>query len=317
MTAVSVRVPATSANLGPGFDCLGLALGLWNEATFREAGQGIHLQIQGEGASHLPHDGRNLIARAALRVYAAAGKPAPVGLEITCQNRIPLSSGLGSSAAASLTGLLGANALLGRPFSDLQILELALAFEGHPDNVAPALYGSLLVAACKDSCAEIEQQQGFPTGKNLLVRVIPVPVLEVVVIVPAFRLSTQAARAALPRRVRLNEAVFNMGRTALVVEALRTGDLNLLGQAMEDRLHQPHRLKLIPGAQPALNEARRAGAAAAALSGAGPGVIAFPHSGKAAPVAKAMQNAFRQAGLDSRSFLLTTSAQGAVSEIAA
>jgi homoserine kinase len=314
MAAVSVRVPATSANLGPGFDCLGLALDLWNEATFREAGEGIRLQIQGEGSGHLPRDGRNLIARAALRVYTAAGKPAPSGLEITCQNLVPLSSGLGSSAAASLTGLLGANALLGRPLSASQILELALAFEGHPDNVAPALYGSLVIAVCQDGCAGIERQPGFPKGENLLVQVIPIPALEVVVVVPAFRLSTRAARAALPLRVRIEDAVFNLGRTALVVEALRSGDLDLLGQTMEDRLHQPYRLKLIPGAEAALTAARQAGAAAAALSGAGPSVIAFPFSGRAAAVSQAMQAAFRAAGLDSRSFLLSACSQGAVIE---
>lgn len=314
MTAATVRVPATSANLGPGFDCLGVALDLYNEASFREAGTGIRMHVRGEGAGQLPLDGRNLIARAALRVYAAAGKPVPAGLEIVCQNGIPLSSGLGSSAAASLTGLLGANALLGRPFSDTQILELALAFEGHPDNVAPALYGSLVIAACKDGCAGIERQPGFPTGENLLVRVIPIPALEVVVVVPAFRLSTRAARAALPLRVRIEDAVFNLSRTALVVEALRSGDLPLLGQVMEDRLHQPYRLKLIPGAEAALEAARQAGAAAAALSGAGPSVIAFPFSGRAESVAQAMQAAFSAAGLDARSFRLSACSQGAVIE---
>lgn len=303
--AITVRVPATTANLGPGFDCLGLALDLWNTAAFRETKRGFSIRVRGEGAGDLPQSRHNLLARAARRLYQAAGAAFPHGLEIDCENGVPLGSGLGSSSAAILCGMLGANALLGGPFSDRQVLELAAEMEGHPDNVAPALAGGLVI------CTRVEAGR-LDNGYTLLTRSIPVPALRVVVTVPAFVFPTRLARAALPHRVPLADAVYNLGRSALVVEALRQGDLVLLGQAMEDRLHQPYRLKLIPGAEQALEAARRVGAAAAALSGAGPGLVAFPYPDTEKAVAAAMQLAFREAGLASRSFDLMAVPHGSI-----
>jgi homoserine kinase len=285
---VTVRVPATSANLGPGFDCLALALDLWNEVEFEQpasGGSGLSLRVEGEGAGFLPGGASNLVARAAQRLFREAGQPPPPRLRILCRNRIPAGSGLGSSSAGIVSGLAGANALLGFPFDNQRLLTLAAEMEGHPDNSAAAVLGGLVIVAAIQS--------------ELVVRKVEIPILPVVVVLPDFHFGTRFARAALPAQVAHRDAVFNLGRAALVVEALRTRDLALLGKVMEDRLHQPYRLKLIPGAAEALEAARQAGAAAAALSGAGASVIAF-EPGDPDAVGSAMQAAFARAGLKSR-----------------
>ena len=299
MNSLRVRVPATTANLGPGFDALGLALDLWNETEFTlpEPDQsGIRLEISGEGAGALPTDSSNLIVRSAQFLYERCGQPFPPDLCIRCTNRIPLGSGLGSSAAAVVSGLLGANGLLGRPCSPLEVLAMATEIEGHPDNAGAAVLGGLEVVVMENG--------------QVVARKIEISALAVAVAVPEFNLPTHAARAALPRQVSLADAVFNLGRTALVIESLRTGDLDLLGWVMADRLHQPYRLPLIPGAEAAMLAALQAGASAAALSGAGPGVVAFGRVDMA-PAAAAMQAAFQSAGLPARTWILSTTAHGA------
>lgn len=293
--AVSVRVPATTANLGPGFDCLALSLDLWNETTLRLEGEGVQVRVQGEGEGKLPAGVDNLVAQSVLGFFRRMGRPEPPGLSIDCRNAIPMGSGLGSSGSAVLAGLLGANALLGEPAGRDEILRMAVEIEGHPDNAAAALLGGLVVV--------IGQGDGF------LTRRFDIPPLSAVVVLPDVDLPTHTARAALPKSVSMQDAVFNLGRTALVVEALCTGDLDLLGQVMEDKLHQPYRLELIPGSKAALSAAKEAGAAAAALSGAGPSLVAF--GGDPEPVSAAMQNAFDVAGVASRVFHLQSTNQGA------
>lgn len=295
-SAATVRVPASSANLGPGFDALALALDLWNEASFSLEGKGFRVHIKGEGSDLLAKDERNLVARAVISFYNSQGLEPPAGLKITCLNRIPLGSGLGSSAAATLLGLLGANRLLGDPLGQMEILEMASEIEGHPDNVAAALLGGLVVIA---------------TGlEGLTIRRFDIPPLMTVVVLPELELSTPQARAGLPKQVPLSDATFNISRAVLVVEALRSNDLSLLGQAMQDRLHQPYRLKMLPGCEAALIAARGSGAAAAALSGAGPGLIAFAAKDPQ-QVAEAMQAALEDAGVPSRKLILSTSNLGA------
>lgn len=297
MTSVRVRVPATTANLGPGFDCLGLALDLWNEAEFELGGDGVRVEVAGLGAGRLPLGRENLIAQMALHVFEVTGQALPAGLQIRSLNRIPPGAGLGSSASAVWLGLLGGNALAGSPLKREQLLTLAIQAEGHPDNAAAALYGGLVISA------------SLETGP--LVRCVPVPPgLKVALAIPDFELPTHAARRALPAQVPLSAAVFNLGRTALVVEALRSGDLDLLGQVMQDQLHQPYRLKLIPGAQAACEAALQSGAKAVALSGAGPSLVAFAENGHA-HIAEAMLAGFQSAGLLAKSVVLDVSARGA------
>lgn len=297
---IHVKVPATTANLGPGFDALGLALDLWNEAEFVPADdQKISLSISGEGQGKLPMDRSNAIVDAALQIYKLAGKPCN-GLRIQCINRVPIGSGLGSSSTAMLTGLLGANGLLGNPFSDEQILKLAIENEGHPDNVAPAMLGGLV--------ASIVYEQRVISLK-LPTRANHSP-MHVTIVLPDFDFPTKQARAILPKQVDRKDAIYNISRAVLVTEALRTGDMDLLGKAMSDALHQPYRLPLIPGAQAAMIAARQAGAAAVALSGAGPSLIAFS-SREDPAIGAAMQQAFQAAGLTARVFELGTSYEGA------
>ena len=292
-----VHVPATTANLGPGFDALGLALDLWNETEFSQTEDNkITVSITGEGAGALATGGMNMIAAAAQQLYALVGK-SPNGLTIQCTNRIPLTSGLGSSSAAMLTGLLGANALLGEPFSREQILTMATENEGHPDNVVPAMLGGLVASAIGD---------GKIVSRKLLVSP-----LSITVVLPDFYFPTKAAREILPEFVLRQDAVFNVSRAVLVIKALETGDLALLGEVMEDSLHQPYRLPLIPGAQAAMQAARQAGASAVALSGAGPSLIAFSGQPADARIGSVMQQTFEQAGLTARLVPLNISQSGA------
>ncbi len=290
----TINVPATSANLGPGFDALGLALDLWNETTISLAKE-FAAHITGEGAGRLAAGKNNLIVRAAQRLAEHAGKPLPP-FHAECVNRIPLSSGMGSSSAAIITGLLAANTLLENPCSREEILNLACDMEGHPDNVAPAMMGGLVVSTME--------------GGKVIARQIPITTkIHITIALPDFYLPTKQARAALPKKVSMKNAIHNISRTALVVEALRNGDLDLLGKVMTDKLHQPYRLRLIPGATQAMSAAKDAGASAVALSGAGPSLIAF--STGEAGIGESMKRAYEAAGVEARVFRLGVAGQGA------
>ena len=296
----TIKVPATTANLGPGFDALGLALDLWNEAEFTPTNdKQISLTIEGEGRDKLPTDENNAIVEAALQVYKLAGKPCN-GMQIHCTNRIPLGSGLGSSSAALLTGMLGANAMLGDPFSREEILKLAIETEGHPDNVAPAMLGGLVASIIHDS--HVVSLRLTLTGQHRPIHIT--------VVLPDFDFPTEQARAILPKQVERKDAIYNISRAVIVTEAFRLGDLDLLGEAMTDKLHQPYRIPLIPGAQVAMDAMKRAGASAVALSGAGPSLIAFSSKRERA-IGEAGKRAFAESGLDSRVFKLKISRKGA------
>lgn len=292
--SVTVTVPATTANLGPGFDCLGLALSLHNTVILETVPAGLTILVEGEGVDALPMDGSNLVVRAIERLFAFCGHAAP-GLHITLRNRIPVASGLGGSAAAVLGGLLAANRFLDQPLPLHDILTLATEMEGHPDNVAPALHGGLVLVNRHDG--------------RLLVERIRVPALRAVVVLPDVALPTLEARAILPADVPLADAAFNAGRAALLVRALAQGDYDKLGVAMQDRLHQPYRLPLIPGMPRAFRAALSAGAAGVALSGAGPSVVAFAADNHQA-IGEAMARAFAAAGLDSRVWILEVDTAG-------
>ena len=297
---ISVKVPATTANLGPGFDALGLALNLWNETEFSATNDNqMEVKISGEGQKTLPTDASNYIVESAMQIYDLAHKPCN-GLRIQCINRVPIGSGLGSSSAAMLTGMLGANVLLGEPFSQEEILKLAIENEGHPDNVAPAMLGGLVASIVyEDRVISLKLPARANHGQ-----------IHMTVAWPDFEFPTKQARAILPNQIERKDAIYNISRAVLVTEALRTGDLDLLGKAMSDALHQPYRIPLIPGAQLAMDAARNAGAAAVALSGAGPSLIAF--SSKVDPkIGDAMSREFDLAGLKSKVFHLQVSYEGA------
>jgi homoserine kinase len=250
-----VRVPATSANLGPGFDCFGLALDLWNEVTV-DPDAGPSIGWEGEGADELPTDGTDMVSRAMAHAALTAGAPLPA-LALRGVNRIPLERGLGSSAAACIAGIVLADALLGLGLEPEETLELAGELEGHPDNAAAAIAGGLTIA--------------FGDG---VVRLDPHPSIAPVALVPIHeRLPTHEARAALPDTVGRAEAVFNAGHAAAMVVAL-TSEPGLLTQALHDRIHQAARLALVPGVQLVFDELTAAGIPVC-VSGAGPTLLAF------------------------------------------
>ncbi|NJC73346.1 homoserine kinase [Planosporangium thailandense] len=267
---VWVRVPATSANLGPGFDALGLALGRYDEVTARVTAGGVSVEVTGEGAGHLPTDDSHLVVRSMMAVFDELGER-PAGLELHCLNRIPQARGLGSSSAAIVAGILAARALVvdgAARMPDEAVLRFAARLEGHPDNVAPCLLGGFTIAWTQDDGARA-------------VREDPAPGVRAVVFVPSEQGLTEVARAALPATVPHADAAFNAGRSALLVQAL-TRSPELLFPATEDRLHQPYRASGAP-ASAALVAQLRADGIAAVVSGAGPTVLAFVPDGWTPP----------------------------------
>lgn len=282
--------------MGPGFDSLAIVLDLWNEGRFQLGAKGLEIQISGEGADSLPKDESNLIySSLALAMERAEQKP-PTGLRVDCKNRIPLGSGMGSSTAAVLMGLLAGNELAGRPFGKEALLAMAAEIEGHADNAAAALLGGLvLVTGEKDQLRAEELKHSA---------------LPCLVFVPEVEISTEEARKALANQVRLEDAVLNIGHAMGLIKAFEAGDIEALRRHMQDRLHQPKRLELISGAAEALAAAQEAGAAAA-LSGAGPGLIAFIQEGREKAVTEAMRAPFAAKGIATRRYLLATSRMGA------
>ncbi len=295
-TSVTLHVPATTANLGPIFDCLGLALDLWNEVTVSLEGQGINIEIQGEGQETLAKDDSNLIFQAFSLAARKFGVDIPKGISIVCRNRIPISSGLGSSSSAIIAGLIAARSLFSLNMSDQQLLEIGLELEGHADNIAACLLGGLVIVI-KD-------------GEALITQKIKINHILATIALPQVQLSTRQARKVLPDQYSRQDAVFNIGRTAALISALISGDYTYLRSSMEDRIHQPYRLGLIPGAQAALDAAYEAGALGAALSGAGPSLIAF-HSTADNRILIEMQKSFDQEKIPVRLFSTSTIDEGA------
>ena len=296
---VRVRVPATSANLGPGFDALGLALALYNEVTLEEADR-VSVAVEGEGSGRLDEGAKNVVARGIALAFEVAGRVFR-GARVRCVNRIPLSRGLGSSAAAWVGGLVAANALMGEPLDREALLAAATRAEGHPDNVAAAILGGLAV-----SCAD---------GPQVTAVSLPVPrEIEWVVLVPETESSTREARALLPESVPRADAIFNVQRVSLLLAALGTGRADLLAQAMQDRLHQPYRLRLFPWMDAVATAGREAGALGCVLSGAGPSMIAATRPRAGESVVRAMERALRGAGIGGRALHLPVDATGATWE---
>jgi homoserine kinase len=275
---VRVRVPATSANLGPGFDALGLALNLHDEVTVRVVSSpGTRVHITGEGAGELPEDESHLVVRCALAAFERLGGR-PAGLEFRCVNRIPQARGLGSSSAAIVAGILAARALVAggdegtddeglddEGLEDEEVLRLANEIEGHPDNVAPCLLGGITIAWVG------------PDGARA-VRLAPAQGVHPLVLVPAERGLTEQARAALPETVPHVDAARNAGRAALLVHSL-TAAPELLWPATEDWLHQRYRAAATPATYALVTSLREAGIPAV-VSGAGPSVLAFSGFGE-------------------------------------
>ncbi len=296
LARVTVSAPASTSNLGPGFDCLGLALGLRNELTLElhEGRGGFIVEVEGAGADTLPRGEQNMLVHAARQVLPPS---LPGRLVFKARNRVPLARGLGSSAAAIVSGLWAGAHLMGTlRRSEDELEQMAVAIEGHPDNIAPCVHGGLTASLTVDGRAHA-QRLGIHAA------------LSTVVCIPEFELSTKKARSVLPETVFLPDAVFNTSRALLLVRALESGHVSRLSELMKDRLHQPYRAKLVPGFADALAAATEAGACGAALSGSGPTVFAFVE-GRDAAVGEAMVKAFSKHGVASRWLSLQVDHQG-------
>ena len=297
---VVVDVPATTANLGPGFDCLGAALDLNNRFAMRRiegGGERFELIIEGSEGSHLRGGPENLVYRAAQRVWKAAGLE-PVALEARVRLAVPPARGLGSSATAIVAGLMGANALVGEPLSKEKLLELAIDIEGHPDNVVPSLLGGLCMTAKAAS------------QRWRVVRCEWTSTVKAVVAIPSIRLSTSEARRAMPKTIPVSDAVVNLGALTLLLQGLRTGNGDLISDGMHDRLHEPYRWRLIKGGDQVKQAAMDAGAWGCAISGAGPSVLALCAEDKGVAVSRAMVRAWEAAGVASRAPVLNVQTTG-------
>ena len=294
--AVRVRAPATSANLGPGFDCLGAALDLWNEVFAAPADGSPSAEWTGEP---LQPGAQDLVLSAARKTFASCAVQMP-DLRLVHRIGIPVGRGLGSSAAAIVCGVLLANRLMDDALSQDEVLDLATKLEGHPDNVVACLLGGVRVATLASDGGVV--QVGVPLGLPLVAALF----------VPDQALSTEHARRALPSSVPFEDAVFNVGRVALLVAALATGQRALLFEATHDRLHQPHREPLFRAGMKLIRAAHRAGALGASMSGAGPSVLALcADEVQAGRVAAALEAEAQSECVPGRSTVTRISAQGA------
>ncbi len=292
--SVTVRMPATTANMGPGFDCLGMALDIWNSVRVDAGASGF--EVSGEGRDTLPRNERNLLYRSFARLYAELDEPLPqVG--IRCENAIPLGRGLGSSAAAVVGGLVAANALSGANISDEDLLALAADIDGHPDNAAPAIMGG-----CRIVVSE---------GDKFLTAAVPVPdALRAVLFVPDVPMPTEQARQLLPQMVDRRDAVYNIGRAALLVNAFARRDLSFLAVATDDRLHQPARQTMFFPMKNIFRAAMAAGALGVFLSGAGSSVLALAVE-REYTIGYEMADAAMKSGVDGAIKVTQPTAQGA------
>jgi homoserine kinase len=300
-TPVTVTVPGTTANLGPGFDCLGAALTIYNRFTFTALDQPagtVAITVQGQEADRVSTDASNLAYQAFTDYFQRRGLAVPaVALEIDLN--VPLARGLGSSSTAIVGGLLGANALADHPVDQATLAAMAIALEGHPDNVVPALVGGCQLAA---------------TGENDQAILCPVPWhpdVTPVVVIPDFELSTAAARRVLPATYSRADAIFNTAHLGLLLRGLETGNADWLRGALHDRIHQPYRQALIPGYGEVSHGARSAGAYGLVISGAGPTLLALAPAAQAAPVAEVMASAWQTLGQTVTAKVLSLETEGA------
>ena len=294
---IVVKVPATSANMGPGFDSLGIALDVWNEVRISKGP--FSIKIDGIGEEELPKDSSNLVYKSFCKVFEEIDEIVPE-VKLSCTNRIPLTRGMGSSSAALIGGLMSGNAMAGSPLSTSEILNIGAKIEKHPDNVAPALLGGV--------------QIGIYDQEKLITANVPFPEdLKVVLYVPNQVMPTDQARNILAPKVAREDAVYNIGRSALLVQSLVTGDLQNLKYATQDMLHQPQRQKQFFPMKNIIKAAMEAGAFGAFLSGAGSSILAFT-KGREYTIGYEMADAAMKSGLDGDIIFTSPTSKGAYLE---
>jgi len=295
MQRVKIKLPATATNLGPGLNSLGLAIGLYMsiEISGRDD-DSLVVETAGEGAGRYGTGLRHPVSLGMMRVFQQQER-AVLGVQVRIHNDIPFASGLGAETAFHAAGIIAANNLLSNPYSRQQVLTLAAQMSGEPDHVLPALLGGLTT--------------GIMADDSLVYRALPTSPFTIVVVVPKLEGYSDDTATIVPERVALNVALYNVNRIPLLLEAFHSGNLKLLAQVMEDRLVTPHLKAHIPGYDHVAEMARRAGAVALTLSGAGPALLAFA-ADKHDKIAAAMAFAFEQAGVESRTWVVPVDAQG-------
>ena len=275
---VTVKVPATTANFGSGFDCFGMALPLYNIITIEETvlpGTGVEVNVVGDSQTletlsigHFPTDENSLVYKAVEMLYNSIGQT-PSELKITIKAGIPIAKGLGSSASVIVGGLFAANELLNNPADEATLLSIATELEGHPDNVTPAIVGGFVISSQEDDGSILYRKIDWP--EEWVINVF----------IPDYELVTEISRSVLPTEVPMQDAVFNARRTAMFIEALHTHDAELMKLALQDKLHQPYRSKLVPGLDDVVSELRHEeDVLGCALSGAGPAIIVISTKNK-------------------------------------
>ena len=297
---IIVSVPSTTANLGPGFDCLGAALDLYNEFIFTRiegGGDRFDLIMESTDGNHLRGGPENLVFRAAQKVWESANV-SPFALEARVKLAVPPARGLGSSATAIVAGLIGANAIMDSPLPKEKLLELAIDIEGHPDNVVPSLLGGLCLTARSSS------------QRWRIIKCDWDESIKCVVAIPAIRLSTSEARRVMPKNIPISDAVTNMGALTLLLNGLKTGNEELIKEGMFDKLHEPYRWKLIKGGLEVKEAALKAGALGCAISGAGPSILALCKSHNGKSISQTMVKAWENIGVASRAPFLNIQTKG-------
>ena len=306
---VSVKVPATSANIGPGFDTMGVAFPLYNTVTIEETvmpGSGVTIELLSDFnykdkalLEHVPTDENSIIYKAVELLYNSIGQ-SPAELKITVESKIPMTRGLGSSSSVIVGALIAANELLGRPADESALLSIATEIEGHPDNVAPAILGGMLFASIQEDASIIYKKLPWPEE------------WKITACVPDFELSTEIARSVLPKEVPMKDAIFNAQRMAMFVDAVHTKDSKLMKQALQDRLHQPYRMNLIPGLDKIMQELKfEENVLGCVISGAGSTILLITENNGAEKAKSVVRNIWHDLNVKVDMYDFTVAQKGA------
>lgn len=306
---VSVKVPATTANIGPGFDCMGMALPIYNTVTIEETvlpGTGVEINVISENESaddfsleHIPMDENSIIYKAVELLYNSIGQ-SPSELKITIHSQIPIARGLGSSASVIVGGLIAANELLGRPADEAALLSIATEVEGHPDNVTPAIVGGLTLTSSEDDGSIVYKKLEWPEEWTLTV------------CIPEYELATDISRSVLPKEVPMADAVFNAQRMGMFVHALHTKDSALMKLALKDKLHQPYRMKLVPGLEKIAEKLKHEeNVLGCVLSGAGPSILIISEKNNIDKIKSIVRDVWTDLNVKAELITLPVETQGA------
>ncbi len=306
---ISVKVPASTSNLGPGFDCIGMALPVYNTITIEETvlpGTGIEINVINESENaddllteHMPLDENSIIYKAVEILYNSIGQT-PSELKITVQSQIPIARGLGSSASVIVGGLLAANELLGHPADEVALLSIAAEVEGHPDNVTASIVGGLVLTSLEDDGSVVYRKLDWPEE------------WQITVCIPDYELSTEISRSVLPKEVPIQDAVFNAKRLAMFIQAVNTKDADLMKMALQDRLHQPYRMKLVPGLDKIMeNLKHEENVLGCVLSGAGPAIVVISYKNNLDKIKSIIKDTWEEMNVKVNIMTLPVETQGA------